>query len=87
MGMSIVIDWPIASSARVPNNRSAPWFHDVMMPVKSLLTIASSDDSTIAARRRAASGGRTFICSTRLYPFKRVVPVRGTSLYSFEKKR
>src|SRR5438034_2300532 len=35
---------------------SAPLFHDVMMPFRSLLTIASSEDATRAARWSAAAG-------------------------------
>src|SRR4051812_17307082 len=54
--MMIVIGFPITSSAVYPNIRSAARFHVVMIPLRSLLTIASSDDSTIAARRTAASG-------------------------------
>jgi hypothetical protein len=49
--MMNVIDRPTASAAEKPKSRSAPRFHDVMMPSRSLLTIASSLDSTIAARR------------------------------------
>ena len=62
-----MIDWPTASSAVYPNSCSAPLFHDVMMPVRSLLTMASSDDSTIAARRNAASGGKMLMSVTALY--------------------
>ena len=43
------IDWPTASLAVYPNIRSAPPFHEAMMPLRSLLRMASSDDSTIAA--------------------------------------
>src|SRR5215207_8685188 len=34
--------------------RSAPAFHDMTTPLRSLLTIASSDDEMIAAKRYAA---------------------------------
>src|ERR1041384_4889449 len=55
----------MASAAVYPNNSSAPRFQDVMMPFRSLLTIASSDDSTIAASRSVGSGGRMVIGSER----------------------
>ena len=41
----------MTSSDVYPKMRSAPLFQLRMMPLKSLLTIASSDDSTIAASR------------------------------------
>src|SRR5580698_8704492 len=40
---------PMASAAVYPKIFSAPWFHDVMMPSRVLLTMASSEESTIAA--------------------------------------
>ena len=36
----------------VPNISSAALFHEVMIPLRSLLTIASSEDSTTRARCR-----------------------------------
>jgi hypothetical protein len=47
--MSRVTGRPNASRAVYPNSRSAPAFQLVMTPLRSLLTMASSDDSTIAA--------------------------------------
>ena len=59
-GMMIRIGWPTASSAVYPNSRSAPWFHAVTTPSRSLATIASLLDSTIAANRlRSISALRT----------------------------
>jgi hypothetical protein len=46
---------PSASSERQPNSRSAPAFHDVMSPSRSVLMMASSLDPTMAANRAAAS--------------------------------
>src|ERR1051325_4256505 len=60
-GITIVIDLPTASSAVYPNRSSAPLFQDVMMPFRSLLTIASSDDSTMAASLSVGSGGRMIL--------------------------
>ena len=53
------IDLPTASPDVKPNIRSAALFHDVMMPFRSLLIIASSEESTMAESRKAArsSGG------------------------------
>ena len=50
--MSIVTDLPTTSFAAYPNNRSAPRFQLVMMPLRSLLAMASSEDSTIALNNR-----------------------------------
>ena len=44
-----MIGLPTASAALKPNNRSAPAFHVVIVPARSLLMIASSDESTIEA--------------------------------------
>ena len=52
----IVIDLPIISSAVYPKTRSAAWFHEVTIPFRSLLMMASSEDSTMAASRRVAAG-------------------------------
>ena len=43
-----MIGLPIVSAAVYPNRRSAPSFQLVMMPLRSLLMMASSDESTIA---------------------------------------
>src|SRR4051812_43402615 len=59
--MMMVMGWPIASAAVQPNIRSADAFHDMIFPVKSLLTIASSEDATIAAKRDGDSSGRNAI--------------------------
>ena len=53
----MVIDRPIASAAVYPNICAAARFHEVMIPSRSWLTMASLDDSTIAARCKAALGG------------------------------
>ena len=45
-----VIDVPTISSAAKPNMRWAAGFHEVTMPFRSLLMMASSDDAMIAAR-------------------------------------
>jgi hypothetical protein len=55
--MIMVIGRPMTSSDVQPNIRSAAVFQEVMRPVRSLLTIASSDDATIAASRAANSTG------------------------------
>ena len=54
-GTIILIDRPIASCAVKPNSRSAAGFHAVMVPSRSLPTIASSDERTMAASRIEAS--------------------------------
>ncbi len=48
--MTLRIDAPIISSAVKPNSCSAALFHEVTMPSRVLLTIASSEDATMAAR-------------------------------------
>src|SRR5712671_3987701 len=55
--MILRIDCPIMSAAVQPNILSAARFHDVTMPSRSLLMMASSDESTMAARSRATSTG------------------------------
>src|SRR5579884_1809437 len=49
------IGLPIISSAEYPNNRSAPRFQVVTMPLSVLLMMASSEFSTIDASRRAVA--------------------------------
>ena len=49
------MDFPTTSSAKYPKSRSAAVFQVLIMPLRSLLTIASSDDSTIEANLCAAS--------------------------------
>ena len=56
------MDPPTISAAENPKMASAAVFHDVTMPFRSLLTIASSLESTIAARRSASRCA----CWTRL---------------------
>src|ERR1700680_1909138 len=68
-GINIVMDWPIASAAAYPNSCSAARFQEVMIPVRSLLIIASSDDSMIAASRNAESGAGSRIGPIVLIPF------------------
>src|SRR5437868_2449093 len=65
--MIFVIDAPIISSAVNPNIRSAAGFHDVTMPFKSLLTIASSDEATSAARYAFASIGNRYAMNGRWF--------------------
>ena len=52
-GISTEIGRPMISAAVYPKRRSAAGFHEVMMPLRLLLMIASSDDSTIASERCA----------------------------------
>ena len=49
------IDCPIASVSVYPKIRSAAAFHEVIVPVRSLLMMASSEEATMAARRNWAS--------------------------------
>jgi len=51
----MVIDRPIASDAVYPNSRSALLFQLVMMLLRSLLMIASSEQSTMALSSALAS--------------------------------
>src|SRR5579884_3658709 len=53
------IGLPIISSAEYPNNRSAPRFQVVTMPLSVLLMMASSEFSTIDASRRADTSRKT----------------------------
>ena len=55
MGTSRVIALPQISSALYPSRRSAPGFHVVSVPARSIDTMASSDDDTIAASHALAS--------------------------------
>src|SRR5215475_13495202 len=52
--MIVRMDVPIISFAVYPKRRSAPLFQLVTVPLRSLLTMASSELSTMDARRRAA---------------------------------
>src|ERR1051326_2039429 len=52
--MRVVIDRPMISFAFQPNMRSAALFQLVTIPLRSLLTMASSEDSTMAASRSSA---------------------------------
>ena len=60
-GINPDIEEPMISLARYPKIRSAPAFQRVMIPLRSLTTIASLEDSTIAAnwlyKRRPAAFG------------------------------
>lgn len=51
----IAIGRPTASDAVKPNIASAPGFHEVIVPSRILLTIASSAPVTMAARRAESS--------------------------------
>ncbi len=66
-GTIILMDRPIASGAVKPKSRSAAGFQAVMIPSRSLPTIASSDERTIAASRSDASSAclRSVVSSSR----------------------
>ena len=65
-GMTIVMDFPMASSGVYPNIRSAELFHEVIMPARLLLIIASSEESTIlASSARACSARRLSVISRK----------------------
>jgi len=70
-GRRIVIGRPITSAALYPKMRSAPAFQVMIVPFRSLLTIASSDDATIAASiawALARSGARGPCLSLAVLP-------------------
>ena len=67
---------PIASAAVQPNIRSAAGFHEVMIPSRVLLTIASSEESTMAASRaRVSSKRRRSLMSRAIFEAPTTRPV------------
>ena len=52
----MVTGLPMTSSAVYPKMRSAPWFQLWMMPLRSLLMMASSEEATMATKCRWSSG-------------------------------
>src|ERR1051326_7916443 len=53
-GSSLMMDWPIISPAEYPKTRSAALFQLITMPLRFLLTMASSEESTIASCNSSA---------------------------------